>query len=196
MPDHSQSTMVINYEQQELLPHLHEITPQERSQVEALVQTELSHQNTSRLHPQLDNLPIPTSLLNERYLEEDEEDDENDSKLDMLGIDMSRYTDTSISNLYTSMSYAVLQSRNDDLLTPSQYSATYSQHIQRLLDANTTVESSIGAKRKALEELNTQRKKLHENHDSLNGYLSEQWKESLKSVVDLGVERKRIEMNI
>lgn len=178
--------MAINHEQLEVLPYLaYEITPEERSQVEKLIQVELSRQNTSVPHP----------LLDQNYVE-DEDEDEDDERDHVSGIDISRYSDTLTSSLYTTMSYAILQSRNDETLTAAQYSATYSQHIQRLISLNDSVESTIGSKRKALQELNTQRKKLHEDHQSLNGYLSEQWKEAVKSVVNLGVERKRIELDL
>lgn len=194
----------INYEPLEHLPYLEEsITPEERSQVEQLIQIELSNQYGNRnLHPQVEAvLPIPELPLSNRLLdqkfEEDEDMEDDEEKDDQTGIDMARYQDTSnINNLYTTMSYSILQARNDELVTESQYTATYSQHLNQLLQLHHTTEASISNKRKALDDLNLTRKKLHLAQENLNSYLQDQWKDGLKSVVDLGVEIKRLEMDL
>lgn len=199
----------INYEPLEHMPYLEEsITPEERSQVEQLIQIELSNQyghHRNHLHPHIDTvLPIPELPLSNRLLdhkfEEDEdmeEGEEEDNKLEHSGIDMSRYTDTSKpDNIYTTMSYSVLQARNDDLVTESQYRASCAQHINNLSLLNQACDSSINNKRKALDDLNLNRKKLHMNQENLNSYLNDQWKDGLKSVVDIGVEIKRLEMDL
>lgn len=197
---HNNTTMVsINYEPLEHLPYFEEsITPEERSQVEQLIQIELSQQYGNRdiLHPHVETvLPIPqlsNRLLDTKF----DEDDDMDEDEEVLGIDMLRYQDTTTNNLYTTLSYSILQQRNDALVKDKQYTASYQQHMENLLKLSNTTEASIGNKRQALEQLNGERKRMHDKQEGLNCYLKEQWKEGLRGVVDLGVEVKRLEMDL
>jgi pre-mRNA-splicing factor SPF27 len=202
-----------NLEPLDHLPYLEEsITAEERAEVEQLIQIELTNHLNQRLHPRVDTLlPLPihdhqslplgnnNDLLNNRFDEDDDMDDDDAPPPLIHGIDSQRYQDTSdINHIYTTLSYSTLQQRNDLLATQNmtQFTQDYEDHLSHLQSLNLSYEECLSRKRKAIDALNIVRKKKQLEATSVNDYLQDRWKEGLKTVVDLGVEAKRMEMDV
>ncbi|ABN66867.1 predicted protein [Scheffersomyces stipitis CBS 6054] len=163
----------------------------------------------------------PSPLLNqeiERYeqeqLEEFDDDDETALPANVIhgGIDMNRYADfikegssssggseVDRNNLYTTLSYAGLQERNLALLLNNNHELMrlHQQHLQELGNVKEDYTVNLNSKRQMVDEVNVIRKKRQVvNFKPVNDYLNEKWKEGIKSVVDLGIEATRMDMDM
>ncbi|KAK6454510.1 uncharacterized protein RJT20DRAFT_136863 [Scheffersomyces xylosifermentans] len=165
----------------------------------------------------------PTPLLNqeiERYEQEqwdEDDDDEEAHKIMDRGIDLSKYSefirspssyepqegsssdDIHYNNLYTTLSYASLQERNIALLMNNNQELMHlhQQHLQELNEIKEDYEVNVHSKRKKIEDVNVIRKKRQVvDFKPVNDYLNERWKDGIKSVVDLGIEASRMDMDM
>lgn len=203
------------------------MTAEERSNVEELVRNELSNQNNSAnypLHPLVEQmLPLTENneinhtrpaLLHEieRYEEEQQhEADFDESNIGIIenGIDMSRYSQFTAKNesgketilydnMYSTLSYSLLQNRNLSLLSQNedQIRNLQLQHLNNLTVIEEEYTNDLHQKRQRIDDVNTTRKRRQvEDFKPVNDYLNDRWKEGIKSVVDLGIEAGRMNMN-
>lgn len=192
------------------------ITQQEREHVQQLVQHELAtiqretpnnRQNGPGLHPLVDQVvPLsarlsPRPMLLQEIERLDEEDDEPEHILE--AVDLRRYADfspngdgASHSQLYTALSYAVLLERNALVLgqNEDQLTALQKQHLAQLAQLEDDYEIALSRKRQQAEDLNVARKKRQTDFGPVNDYLNDRWREGIRSVVDLGVETARVDL--
>lgn len=177
------------------------------------------------LHPRVDQiLPMSNNHLTtpettprllqeiERYEEEHIEDtheemlENNNHGLPQIvrgGIDMSRYSEFTDSNgqiqydnLYSTLSYAILQGRNLDMVSDHQEDLLRAQqlHLQNLQGVQAQVESTLERKRERVDEVNEQRKRRQlVDFKPVNDYLQERWKDGIRSVIDLGIEAGKLD---
>lgn len=158
----------------------------------------------------------------ERYEEEDDELDLDDEpKILHGGIDTSRYSefvsapensnfDESIkqsnsndtinyNDIYTTLSYASLQERNLELVLRNylDLSVNQQQHLQELTQMREDFSDNLNQKRRLVDQVNVVRKKRQlVDFKPVNDYLNERWRDGIKSVVDLGIEAARMDMDI
>lgn len=195
-------------------------------EAERLVAAELNYTNEAggqtNLHPMVEQL-LPLSnnrvrpaLLHEieRYEDEDDNEDMNMNDYDSIhkqprgiisgGIDLSRYAefagsdDNSINynSMYATLSYAMIQDRNLDLLQQNESSLRSLQEhaISGVQNQCEEYLVNLTRKRKTIDDINSERKRKQESgFKPVNDYLNERWKEGLKSAVDMSVEAARIQ---
>ncbi|CAN3357752.1 hypothetical protein DICA3_C14246 [Diutina catenulata] len=183
--------VTIQYEGVEHLPHLDEmITPEEREEVERLIQMELTRTNQDSLHPQvaqlLPPLSAPASLLGEQMELLEEEEEELDEEFTLGGVDCGVYDVPD----YTTLSHALLEQQTTDL-----YAANLSglvrgseQYVERLAQLKTDLVARCGDKRKRADDAADRRKKHASEFNRVNSYLEERWRDGVAGVVEVGVQ--------
>lgn len=160
----------------------------------------------------------------ERYEQEQDDDTSHflpDSRGQFIkdGIDLNRYKHTDIpndsfnlpndqqqinpnehdDNLYTSLSYSILQDRNLSLIRQnnSQFDLLQNQHLNELSQLEDDYRNELHTKRQRIDEVNVIRKKRQVvDFKPVNDYLNDRWKDGIKSVVDLGIESTRMDMDM
>lgn len=150
-----------------------------------------------------DNVTASRSLLGKEVEKLDFENEDNDEtrKTSINGVDISRYSDfTSSSNemvnfdrMYTAYSYRLLHQRNMKNLLENIHKVRTSSrlHIQELEGIRDEYKSSLSRKRKDIQNLNSERKRRQvERFKPLGDFLANKWKETMKSLVDLGIQRQ------
>lgn len=181
-------------------------------------------QPNNALHPLVDqmlplrdnpekNLSRPLLMQEiERYEQEqdDEDIDENNARIIHDGIDMTKYSeftsanesggeDIRYDNLYATLSYSSLQNRNLSLLSQNeeQLEGLHEHHLNDLATIEEEYRQDLSKKRQRIEELNVYRKRRQVvDFKPVNDYLNDRWKDGLKSVVELGIEAKRMDMDM
>lgn len=183
-----------------------------------------SDQRNNALHPLVDQM-LPLRDDNERNLsrpllmqeieryeqEQDDEDiDESNARIIQDGIDMRKYSeftstnesggeDIRHDNLYATLSYSSLQNRNLSLLSQNeeQLEGLQEHHLKDLETIEDEYRQDLKKKRQRIEELNVYRKRRQVvDFKPVNDYLNDRWKDGLKSVVELGIEAKRMDMDM
>lgn len=147
----------------------------------------------------------------EQEQEQDEEDiDETNSGIIKNGIDMSKYseftsTDASgrknihYDNLYATLSYSSLQNRNLSLLSQNEEQIRQLQehHLNDLSVIEEQYKEDLHKKRQSIEDINVLRKKRQVvDFKPVNDYLNDRWKDGIKTVVELGIEAQRMDMDM
>lgn len=148
----------------------------------------------------------------ERYEQEqdDEDIDETSAKILQDGIDMSKYSeftttnasgreDIRYDNLYATLSYSLLQNRDLSLLSQNEQQLIQLQehHISDLETIEEEYRQDLSKKRQRIEEINVLRKRRQVvDFKPVNDYLNDRWKDGIKSVVELGIEAKRMDMDM
>lgn len=148
----------------------------------------------------------------ERYEQEqdDEDIDETNAKILQDGIDMTKYSeftstnasggeDIRYDNLYATLSYSLLQNRDLSLLSQNEQQLEQLQehHISNLATIEEEYKQDLSNKRQRIEEINVLRKRRQVvDFKPVNDYLNDRWKDGIKSVVELGVEAKRMDMDM
>lgn len=195
------------------------ISTEERDHVEELIRNEIQHNDHSQLHPLVNTL-VPLSLTGsnslslaeiERYEEEMSQAGEPGVKegtqiitgIESFDFEVLRDQSTNsedydkklLENLYFAInenSNLVLLQQNGESL--KQLNIQYEEEIRAL---ESQLSGSLERKRKQVEEINILRKKRQVNDfEPVNNYLMERWKDGIKSVVDLGVESARLDMDL
>lgn len=195
-----------------------EIERERTHYIERMVHEEAGRSNdyiNSRLHHSVDEV-IPLSenrqssslLYNEilNYEKEIEEEKEGgDLPARIRGIDMSRYDNVSrvespndpymFSTLYSNLGYAMIHDRNMNLLEQNedQYKQLQNHNLNVLSNIEQEYEGEILRKRQLVEDVNEGRKKKQVTEvKPVNDYLTDKWKDSIKSIVDLGLRLSQI----
>lgn len=149
----------------------------------------------------------------ERYEQEQDEDediDDNNGGIIQNGIDMSKYSEFSTrsasgqekihyDNLYATLSYASLEKRNLSLLSQNeeQLRQLHEAHINDLTGIEQQYSEDLHKKRQSIEDINVLRKRRQVvDFKPVNDYLNDRWKDGIKSVVELGIEAQRMDMDI
>ncbi|ODV80667.1 uncharacterized protein CANTADRAFT_25111 [Suhomyces tanzawaensis NRRL Y-17324] len=139
----------------------------------------------------------------ERYEEEDTEED--DTRLMEAGIELGRYADfgdgtsTHYDRIYTTLSYSSLQERNLDLLTANYHdiASLHQHHLAQHERLRDEYSSAARHKRAQVDDTNLRRKKRQlGDFKPADDYLAERWKDGIKSVVELGIEAARLDMEM
>lgn len=116
---------------------------------------------------------------------------------------MRRYTEfssngenASHNQLYTALSYAVLLERSVLVLgqNEDQLRILQQQHLAQLAQLEEDYDTALQRKRQQVDEVNSARKRRQADFGPVNDYLSERWREGIRSVVDLGVETARVDL--
>mmetsp|Transcript_1751 Transcript_1751/g.1901 ORF Transcript_1751/g.1901 Transcript_1751/m.1901 type:complete len:223 (-) Transcript_1751:705-1373(-) len=183
-----------------------------------------TNQSNNELHPLVEQmLPLRDNNENnmskplliqeiERYEQEqdDEDIDETSAKILQDGIDMSKYSeftttnasgreDIRYDNLYATLSYSLLQNRDLSLLSQNEQQLIQLQehHISDLETIEEEYRQDLSKKRQRIEEINVLRKRRQVvDFKPVNDYLNDRWKDGIKSVVELGIEAKRMDMDM
>lgn len=183
-----------------------------------------TNQSNNALHPLVEQmLPLRVNNENnmskplliqeiERYEQEqdDEDIDETSAKILQDGIDMSKYSeftttnasgreDIRYDNLYATLSYSLLQNRDLSLLSQNEQQLVQLQehHISDLEMIEEEYRQDLSKKRQRIEEINVLRKRRQVvDFKPVNDYLNDRWKDGIKSVVELGIEAKRLDMDM
>lgn len=136
---------------------------QEHIFTESQLQSRLSHQENSNERSE-----------KERYEVEDDE-----------GIDMSRYEDNLEALYYTNNHY-----RNLSMILSNQTNST--QHQELIDNMEHELNDTMDKKRKMIDDINMMRNKRQTiDFKPINDYLSDRWKDGIKSIVDLSVEASK-----
>lgn len=169
----------------------------------------------SRLHHSVDEV-IPLSenrqsnsliyneILNyEKELEEEKECDDLPARI--RGIDTSRYDNIlrnestndpyMFSILYSNLGYAMIHDRNMNLLEQNedQYAQLQNQNSNLISNIEQQYQEEILRKRQWVEDTNEGRKRKQVTEvKPVNDYLTDKWKDSIKSIVDLGLRSNQI----
>lgn len=182
------------------------ITGTERANVQNLINNELNETRTNDhhqppQHPMVDNLvPLPeTSSVNSLSLQEIEryehelEDNEDFEGPIITGIDTERYEDAQESDkVYENLYYSSNEVSNLSALVQNADSVanTNHQYYQQLNGIHQDLDKNVEKKRKQINDVNVLRKKRQTvDFQPVNDYLNNRWKDGIKSVVDLGIER-------
>ena len=164
------------------------------------------------MHPLVDkivsqedgNVTASWSLLGKEVekLEFDYGDNDNDEIRNIInGVDMFRYSEFSTSanelinydRMYTAYSYTLLHQRNMKILLENIHKARASSqlHLQELEAIRDEYDTNLSRKRKEIQDLNNERKRRQvEQFKPLGDFLENKWKGTLKSLVDLGIQRQ------
>lgn len=162
------------------------------------------------------NRSTPSPLLMqeiERYEQEEDTDDEQEPDRRLSnGIDLSRYSNfnddglndndddnINYNNLYSTLSYSMLHERNLTLMNENneQLAQLEQNHLSQLSDLKEDQHEQLTRKRQQIEDINVIRKKRQVvDFKPVNDYLNDRWKDGIKSVVDLGIESARMDMEI
>lgn len=149
----------------------------------------------------VDNLvPLPeTSSVNSLSLQEIEryehelEDNEDFEGPIITGIDTERYEDAQESDkVYENLYYSSNEVSNLSALVQNADSVanTNHQYYQQLNGIHQDLDKNVEKKRKQINDVNVLRKKRQTvDFQPVNDYLNNRWKDGIKSVVDLGIER-------
>lgn len=78
-----------------------------------------------------------------------------------------------------------------------QLEGLHEHHLNDLATIEEEYRQDLSKKRQRIEELNVYRKRRQVvDFKPVNDYLNDRWKDGLKSVVELGIEAKRMDMDM
>ncbi|ODV97355.1 hypothetical protein PACTADRAFT_49084 [Pachysolen tannophilus NRRL Y-2460] len=171
-----------------------EITQQEREEVNKLVTQELASFDVNKLYPSLENR-YEILLVRKNKVEPLKKKNDEIIIPSIGGIDLTRYNNlTTESNeldyakLYTSLAHSMLRQRsltisnfNNDIIVKNKWLLYNNQ----LSCYNSILKKELNKKRKAIDDINEQRKKLQLNYKPLDEYLQNKWREEIKACVDV-----------
>ncbi|KAM9919975.1 hypothetical protein OXX59_007551 [Metschnikowia pulcherrima] len=179
-----------------------EITDAERQAVEQLIRAEMPAE-TGPLHPMVGTI-MPLSenrSLLMRDMAQFESEDVGGVVPDTFlpgGITMDRYTDfgpdddVDCARMYTSLSYSILRERNAQMGVENANERAQAQKAahERLVELEKAQKSVLSRKRANVEELKSARQAKQAQFQPVNGYLEQRWKDGIKHMVDLGIDKQ------
>ncbi|KAJ8143061.1 hypothetical protein OY671_003812 [Metschnikowia pulcherrima] len=179
-----------------------EITDAERQAVEQLIRAEMPAE-TGPLHPMVGTI-MPLSenrSLLMRDMAQFESEDVGGVVPDTFlpgGITMDRYTDfgpdddVDYARMYTSLSYSILRERNAQMGVENANERAQAQKAvnERLAELEKAQKSVLSRKRANVEELKSARQTKQAQFQPVNGYLEQRWKDGIKHMVDLGIDKQ------
>ncbi|KAM9905900.1 hypothetical protein OXX79_001878 [Metschnikowia pulcherrima] len=179
-----------------------EITDAERQAVEQLIRAEMPAE-TGPLHPMVGTI-MPLSenrSLLMRDMAQFESEDVGGVVPDTFlpgGITMDRYTDfgpdddVDCARMYTSLSYSILRERNAQMGVENATERAQAQKAahERLVELEKAQKSVLSRKRANVEELKSARHTKQAQFQPVNGYLEQRWKDGIKHMVDLGIDKQ------
>lgn len=200
------------------------LTQRERLHIEGLIRSDLENNRREanhELHPQVEEmLPLVAnrqfasqsrSILMqeiEKFEQEQREEDDQQIVQDGIirdGIDTARYnvfkgetTEDNEKFLLAALSYASMERRQLEMQQEHQKEIRESEErcITSISIIKDDYESAFNQKRKMLETIDGERKRRQvEEFEPLNTHLSQRWKESIRSIVDIGAETLNIQGN-
>ncbi|KAF8003298.1 hypothetical protein HF325_002543 [Metschnikowia pulcherrima] len=179
-----------------------EITDAERQAVEQLIRAEMPAE-TGPLHPMVGTI-MPLSenrSLLMRDMAQFESEDVGGVVPDTFllgGITMDRYTDfgpddnVDYARMYTSLLYSILRERNAQMGVENANERAQAQKAahERLAELEKAQKSVLVRKRANVEELKSARQAKQAQFQPVNGYLEQRWKDGIKHMVDLGIDKQ------
>lgn len=134
----------------------------------------------------------------ERFEAEYHSEDEYPQTIIGNPISLNRYTEfehdggTDFDAMYTALSYSILRERNSknaldnlkELAEPEQ------MHHANLMDIKAELENACARKRQHIDDVEDARKKRQLDFQSVNDYLSQEWRDGITSMVDAGLEKR------
>lgn len=113
------------------------------------------------------------------------------------GVSMERYSDFgegddfNVNRMYTSLLYGVLRDRNAQIAVDTATERAHAQAMtnEQLKEIALAQKSTILRKRESIDELNSTRQAKQTQFQPVDGYLQQRWKDGVKNIVDMGIER-------